>query len=385
MQPEVILKQFAQIVDLPVFVLRNGVLEHRFQADTQDVEFLRMIRSSLPEALPEAWTSSAPEDFYAVGFRLPQEEAEIWIAPVFTFECSIAQARRILIRLGHSPERAAAFQNRMNRRGRFDLKHLQTIVKFLYALCCEEENVLIKDLPFHWAAPRRTVQRAAMEPIMISETNDLENQIVAMVRSGKTEELRRFFNETLFVQSGPQDTGIEDVQQLRRYMLGANMYMSRIAASEGVDLVLINEIADSFGRRIEKTTAFADFNHLFSEFSERYTKLVADLHAFSSRSYLANQVNRYVQSHIYEKISLETVAADLQYSRSHVCAEFKKATGMTLTSFIAHCKVREAEYLLERYHLPVAEISEALGFFDVSYFIKVFRKYTGKTPGQAYR
>ena len=99
-----------------------------------------------------------------------------------------------------------------------------------------------------------------------------------------------------------------------------------------------------------------------------------------AESMIANQVNAYIQSHIYEKLSTTRIADALGFSNSYVCSEFKKATGTTITKHLTACKINEAKYLLERGEYSATEISDMLQFSSVTYFCNIFKKYSGMTP-----
>jgi AraC-like DNA-binding protein len=58
--------------------------------------------------------------------------------------------------------------------------------------------------------------------------------------------------------------------------------------------------------------------------------------------------------------------------------------GQSLTSVIRKARVQRGCALLCESDLSLAEVADAAGFFDQSHFTRVFRQYTGTTPG-AYR
>ena len=377
-----LLQQFVDVAGISLAVIQNGKIVEYMGGTAACHAVLEAIFASLPERQEELWTAMAPEDFFIAGLHQASQERHLLIAPVFAYECSTAQVRSILNRLGQQPEGSAAFLRELNRLRRYDINELYRLLVFIQTWMEGAEAGMVRQVQFQW---KRNITGNRPSITIDPESGfsgDLENHIVTLIRYGKCKELRQYFNETLFSRHSDGASGLINVRQMRRYMIGANMYMSRVAAAEGVDLNLISEYVDVFGERIENTSALSDFNHLFLEFSLRYTQMVADLTSLSSKSLLANQVNRYVQSHLYENIRLEDIARELKYSKTYVSAEFKKATDSTVTDFILRSKVREACYLLEQQMMPVFEISEALGFYDASYFIHVFKKFTGCTPGR---
>ena len=44
--------------------------------------------------------------------------------------------------------------------------------------------------------------------------------------------------------------------------------------------------------------------------------------------------------------------------------------------------MKKAQYILENSDRKISEIAELVGYDDVNYFIKVYKKVTGKTPAQ---
>lgn len=61
---------------------------------------------------------------------------------------------------------------------------------------------------------------------------------------------------------------------------------------------------------------------------------------------------------------------------------FKAATGTTLIDYIQNLRVEEAKRLLESGQKPVDEISVEVGYEDMSFFRRLFKRSTGLTPSQ---
>jgi AraC-like DNA-binding protein len=61
---------------------------------------------------------------------------------------------------------------------------------------------------------------------------------------------------------------------------------------------------------------------------------------------------------------------------------FKQVTGQSFINYLTHFRVAKAEELLAHTDCAIAEVSQAVGFCDQSYFSLVFRKLTQMTPLQ---
>ena len=79
-------------------------------------------------------------------------------------------------------------------------------------------------------------------------------------------------------------------------------------------------------------------------------------------------------------INISDLAAELGYNQSYLDRLFYAATGMSMKKFSTIVRMQSAiRYLQED---KTDEVYEKLGYYDQSYFIREFRKYTGMTPRQ---
>lgn len=92
------------------------------------------------------------------------------------------------------------------------------------------------------------------------------------------------------------------------------------------------------------------------------------------------EIIAYLHAHYQEKFSLAALAESVSVSRSECCRFFKQMMHMTITEYLLEYRLARAADLLENSDMSITEIAEQVGFCDVSYFIKVFRRKTGVTP-----
>ena len=79
-------------------------------------------------------------------------------------------------------------------------------------------------------------------------------------------------------------------------------------------------------------------------------------------------------------ISLTELAQKFCVSKSYISHMFKKRNGHTIKEYGNILKIKDAKILLETSKLSVTEIGLSVGFNNFSYFIHVFKQYTGLTP-----
>lgn len=89
----------------------------------------------------------------------------------------------------------------------------------------------------------------------------------------------------------------------------------------------------------------------------------------------------YLDQHYIEKLSLDSISAQLHIGRTKLCMLAKELSGgKTLSYLITQRRIDAAKTLLLQSDQPVSAIAEAVGIGDYNYFSKVFRSVTGTTP-----
>jgi AraC-like DNA-binding protein/ligand-binding sensor protein len=90
----------------------------------------------------------------------------------------------------------------------------------------------------------------------------------------------------------------------------------------------------------------------------------------------------YIKQHINEKISVEELSKYCNYSTSYVSHNFKKYVGMNINTYINKLKIEISKTYLVNSNNTINEISEFVGFDDVSYYSKVFTNLMKISPSE---
>lgn len=79
-------------------------------------------------------------------------------------------------------------------------------------------------------------------------------------------------------------------------------------------------------------------------------------------------------------LSLETLAERLNISKFYLCRIFRKQTGFSIKGFIKKVRFKNVIELLKNPAVPIKEIPYKVGYQDVYYFYKIFKKEFDMTP-----
>jgi AraC-like DNA-binding protein len=88
----------------------------------------------------------------------------------------------------------------------------------------------------------------------------------------------------------------------------------------------------------------------------------------------------YMHEHFGEKITIKDICKVLGCSKSALLTSFKAEYGTTLNSYLCAIRIEEAKRLLKTTNMTISAVAEATGFYDQSYFSKVFSSKLDITP-----
>ena len=128
-------------------------------------------------------------------------------------------------------------------------------------------------------------------------------------------------------------------------------------------------------RKIEEDTPEADIEN--TEQQEDLLKLPTDIQNHTVRSAI-----HYMEKHYTENIGLQDVARHTRTSENHLSAIFKEESGLNFLTYLNAVRINQAARLMRETSMNIAEVSRASGFQTPSYFARMFRRFTGKTPSE---
>ncbi|MFT4107667.1 MAG: response regulator [Lacrimispora sp.] len=98
------------------------------------------------------------------------------------------------------------------------------------------------------------------------------------------------------------------------------------------------------------------------------------------KAHVITNVQKYIDNHVSEKLSLNEVAGVFGLSPNYLSILFKKNSSLGFSEYIAQAKINKAKSLLLEEDMKIYEAADELGFESAFYFSKVFKKVTGLSP-----
>ena len=105
-----------------------------------------------------------------------------------------------------------------------------------------------------------------------------------------------------------------------------------------------------------------------------------DVQSASAGQDISTFLTAYVAEHYMEPLTLQELAARLNYSLPYVSKRFKEDTGVSFVSYLQSYRVMQGCRLLSSSRYSLSEITELVGYRDSKFFSALIKRMTGLSP-----
>ena len=386
---EYLARSMARLSGIPVRVYRGGEALCSFFPAGLPRDPMELCREEI-FAIREHVGYYASPSFHYYGV-LNAGEIRLVAGPTAQIMADGQKLRELAFQAEVPPEEIPAFVDGMNAITRLPVETLLQMLCTVNHFLNGGERLELTDLTIH--ETEQTQIRTGIEQRRISgayeqggpapqEHNTLavEEALMGIVRRGDTVALRRWLASASAVRGGT--IAGDQLRQLRNTFIVTATLVSRAAIRGGMRQDDAFSLSDAYIQRVELLAEHGRIMNLQYNMLVEFTEQVEKLHRSGHATKLSLDVANYVRHHLYETVTVEKMAKEFFLSRPYLSARFRQETGQTLTDFILKEKTEEAKRLLRYSKRSLSAISAYLGFSSHGHFSRVFKKYTGLTPGE---
>lgn len=275
----------------------------------------------------------------------------------------------------------------------------QLVANRLYVFTKEKYSVDV-----HIAVSRKFQGYESLPEIMSQLEQQMEERFYhpeKHIFSSEEDNLKMVSKEVMdsrLMQMISEDISRKDVEQLWRHFnnLKEKYLDNRHYSAMYIKFVFSNVIQELYqeNKFSEERKLEQEIDRLYNctdivQIMEMTEECIRDYEVFINHSMddsrdEVSAVKNYIYVHYNEELNLDTLAEKVFLSSGYLSFIFKKETGMNLNRFIRVCRMEKAKEFLSTTNMKVAQISEKVGFANVSYFCRSFREYYGISP-ESYR
>ncbi|RRD93618.1 helix-turn-helix domain-containing protein [Clostridiales bacterium COT073_COT-073] len=222
-------------------------------------------------------------------------------------------------------------------------------------------------------------KKLEVKPMAYYYPLDVEEGLINYVEQRKEEETHLLLEHILNQNFKHHHMTAETVSLLTFAIIATinrllNQQFKKVEDVYGEGIILYLEL-----KAAEEEVAFKDKVHsLFQTLLEKLEDH-QDYHEDS----LAGRLLEYIHANYQTDISLNDVAEAFSITPTYVSMLFKKEYKTNFKDYLNRYKIEQAKEIMKNNKsVKNKELSEAVGFNSVNTFLRLFKKYTGETPGK---
>jgi len=105
----------------------------------------------------------------------------------------------------------------------------------------------------------------------------------------------------------------------------------------------------------------------------------------SASKHIAQEAMEYIHMHYTEDITTSVLAKNLAVSVNYLCRCFNSCTGFTVIDHLNYVRCTAAKTMLSTTDYSVSEVCSAVGYNNLSYFGRQYKKFFGISPSRTER
>lgn len=195
--------------------------------------------------------------------------------------------------------------------------------------------------------------------------------------NGEFNKINTLFSHLHLYDIETTNTNLEDTKYK---LVSLITLLTRATIQKGASVESAFSLSDHYLQKIKQFYQIKEASILILEAIKSFYHLIEQ--TGDPHSYHIYQCIHYIDTHLYDKLSLKTLTLHTGLSSSYLSALFKKEMGESIVTYIQRKKIEEAERLLLFTNKSYSEISSLLNFNSQSNFIQIFKKFKHMTPRQ---
>lgn len=154
-------------------------------------------------------------------------------------------------------------------------------------------------------------------------------------------------------------------------------FLEKLPLADELDLIkVLHEIIKVSTNNLENDAVF-----LSAFFKLLYIIDTITRHRINRKSennnYYIKKIDYIIESNYNQKITLQSVATELNISPIYLSKMYKDSCGINFCEQLLNVRMMHAEKLLVDQNIPTAKVAELCGFCDENYFRKKFKRFFG--------
>ncbi|MCL2067163.1 MAG: helix-turn-helix domain-containing protein [Treponema sp.] len=208
---------------------------------------------------------------------------------------------------------------------------------------------------------------------------DKERMLLASLRRGDNTEALKILKKLLNIL---YKTTENNFSGFRLKAMELAVLLSRsVSNPQDIEDDSVMEITNRYLKKIEKASSLHEISEIFNAIIDRISGKIFSFQGVRHSSAL-RKAERFIWENYTRKISLQEISNASGLSAPYFSTIFKDEMGENLSNYLNRLRIEKAGNMLATTNIPISKIAAACGFEDQSWFSKLFKNYTGLSPGK---
>ena len=157
----------------------------------------------------------------------------------------------------------------------------------------------------------------------------------------------------------------------------------KVISDKGLEVKEFLDPKENIYNRIDSCVKVAELKSYMSDFLQQLIIRTEEKRLSKGHHDTIQQVLDYVKQHYMDsELSLNLLAAQFELSVPYLSKLFKETTETNFMDCLIQIRMEKSKDLLLNSKYKINTIAERVGYNNVQSFIRIFKKYTGQTPGE---
>lgn len=157
----------------------------------------------------------------------------------------------------------------------------------------------------------------------------------------------------------------------------------KVISDKGLEIKEFLDPKENIYNRIDSCVKVAELKSYMSDFLQQLIIRTEEKRLSKGHHDTIQQVLDYVEQHYMDsELSLNLLGAQFELSVPYLSKLFKETTETNFMDCLIQIRMEKSKELLLNSKNKINTIAESVGYNNVQSFIRIFKKYTGQTPGE---
>lgn len=214
---------------------------------------------------------------------------------------------------------------------------------------------------------------------IIEERYEQQNKLMIAISRGDKAEVNRLLHSMADILVFSDRIPGSPIRASKNIGFVLNTLYRIAAERSGVHPVYLHNISERYAILIERASNIPNLQKLVVLMSNDYCDLV-NTYSTGKFSPIVKKAMNFILLNLGHPLTLNHIANEIHANPSHLSRKFKEDTGLNVTEYINQKRIEEAKLYLQRGNSSITDVAFMVGFNDLNYFSKVFKKLTSETP-----